>query len=133
MRAYIEGILSEDNSKTNFILGDLWLSDSIYYEDLETDCVRLHGIWVESNGNGKDTWSRWRGIEYESFDGESEDEEVNSLTRLKELIGDKYVVNAEAFFDADVDFHITSLVFVQGDERWEFPKHRIDETIEFIC
>lgn len=132
MKAYIEGKLSEDNSKVNFILGDLWLADNPDYDDLEVDCVRLHGIWVEFSSEGKETCGRWKGIEYEFFDGESADEELNSLTRLKSLIGNKYIVNGEAFFDDDVDFEITSLVFVQGDEKWEFPKERICDTIEFI-
>lgn len=128
MRAYIDGRLSESNEKVKFLLSDLWFSEDSDYNDLD-DCIRISGCFCETSGNEFEVGTRWKELEYRPCGGD--DEELNDLTRLRELIEGKYLVNAEAYYDVDTEFYIDCIKFVQGDDEWIFPKDKIDD-IEFV-
>lgn len=129
MRAYVDGRLSKDNKKIEFLLSDLWFSETKDYINLEC-CTRISGCFCETSGEGNKVSTRWKGVEYQPYD--EDDEELNNLIRLRELIEGKYLVNAEAYYNDDVDFYIDNIKFVNGNEEWVFPKDKVENEIEFI-
>lgn len=127
MIAYIDGRIDKDNSKVDFILGDLWFAPPDYDGDLEIneECTLVTGYWFDSVCEGTVYYTKWREVDVNG-------EEIFSVEELKEKLKGKHLINGMAMFNEDVDFSEITVSFIGCDGEWMFPHDRICHSIQFI-
>lgn len=142
MRAYIDGNLSRPNNEPVldgdcFIPSTLWFANTEDDYDLEVSetCLRLDAQLTESGVQDSEFSCRWKGIEicYINDDGVYIETEDFTLEDFVEIIKEKNMnlVNMEAYYDADVNVRLTSLLLVDKGMKYEFDVSNLDE-IEFV-
>ena len=135
MRAYIDGALHPDQE--TFIIEDLWFATNDCDDNtiVSETCMCLSGLHCESNITNKYFYCRWKGVllTYINDDGveiETEDFTVKEFLKMLED-KDMKLVNANAYFDKDVNAKILKLLLVDNDYEESIDVSEVDE-IEFI-